>query len=312
MGCVIPLNFKNNEFILNRNVYDTIRKDYVLHKNSEYKNEINITENTEKKDFIQNLEVIKKKSMDVISTYNNKSTKISYENSNAIISILIKLYNSTNLLIDEIELTNEKLISKYNHLIKNFDKSKKISFGKNKSNEYIINDNSISPIQFYIKYNENKKKFLIMDNLSGTGTFVKLTKEIIIEENMIISFCVDFMYFDVKVLKNGETQLKITFLQKQKNSEKNSIIIFDSKEYQNFTIGRSHKCNYKYDDASVSKVQCTLCYEKENWYLYDGSFTLFERRNSTNGLWLLAKKGIVLENNMIIKTGDMKLFIYDE
>ena len=29
---MIPLNFKNNEFILNRNVYDTIRKDYVLHK----------------------------------------------------------------------------------------------------------------------------------------------------------------------------------------------------------------------------------------------------------------------------------------
>ena len=57
---MIPLNLKNNEFILNRNVYDTIRKDYVLHKNSEYKNEINITENTEKKDFIQNLEVIKK------------------------------------------------------------------------------------------------------------------------------------------------------------------------------------------------------------------------------------------------------------
>ena len=155
---MIPFNFKNNEFILNRNVYDTIRKECVLHKNSEYKNEINITENTEKKDFIQNLEVIKKKSFDVISTYNNKSTKISSENSNATISILLKLYNHTNSLIDEIELTNEKLISKYNHLIKNFDKSKKISFGKNKSNEYIINDNSISPIQFYIKYNENKKK----------------------------------------------------------------------------------------------------------------------------------------------------------
>ena len=78
---MIPFNFKNNEFILNRNVYDTIRKECVLHKNSEYKNEINITENTEKKDFIQNLEVIKKKSFDVISTYNNKSTKISSENS---------------------------------------------------------------------------------------------------------------------------------------------------------------------------------------------------------------------------------------
>lgn len=312
MGCIFPHNLTSNEYYLNKNTIETIRKTQLNIKNLEYKNEINITQNTEKKEFNQNIDFMNKKAIDIIYSYNNKSTKISSDNSNIINTILLKLYNSSNLLIDEIELTSDKIISKYNHYTKTFDKSKKISFGSNISNDYIIKDNSISPIQFYIYYNESKKKFCIMDNLSGTGTFIKLTKEIIIKENMIVGFCVDFMYFDVKVLRNGETQLKINFLQKSKNSEKNSEIIFDSNEYKNFTIGRSNKCNYKYDDESVSKVQCTLCYEKENWYLYDGSITVYERKHSTNGLWLLCRKGICLENQMIIKTGDFKIFVVEE
>ena len=202
MGCIYPHNLSNNEYYLNKNTIETIRKTQLNIKNLEYKNEINITQNTEKKEFNQNIDFMNKKAIDIIYSYNNKSTKISSDNSNIINITLLKLYNSSNLLIDEIELTSDKIISKYNHYTKTFDKSKKISFGSNISNDYIIKDNSISPIQFYIYYNESKKKFYIMDNLSGTGTFIKLTKEIIIKENMIVGFCVDFMYFDVKVLRN--------------------------------------------------------------------------------------------------------------
>ena len=128
---------------------------------------------------------------------------------------------------------------------------------------------------------------------------------------MIISFCVDFMYFDIKKLKNNSTQINIKFLNKFNNSEKQSEISFTNNEYNYFSIGRSDICNYQYNDDSVSKVQCTLIYQNNNWYIYDGLYHDYDKKLSTNGLWLLTKDGIGLKNKTIIKTGDMKIFVMD-
>ena len=35
----------------------------------------------------------------------------------------------------------------------------------------------------------------------------------------------------------------------------------------------------------------------------------YEIKVSTNGLWLLTKNGICLKNNIILKTGDMKIYV---
>ena len=191
-------------------------------------------------------------------------------------------------------------------------KQKKISFGKDNSSDYIIDDNSISSIQFYIGYNDIKKNFYIMDNISGTGTFIKLNNEIKIEQDMIINFCVDYMYFTINELNDGNKELNIKFLNKEKNNENNSRISFDNKKYTRFTIGRSIKCNYQYDDDSVSKVQCTIIYQNNNWYLYDGFVCNLEKKVSTNGLWLLTNKSISLRNQMILKTGEMKILVFEE
>ena len=308
MGCSIKNDNKNLIFTIccksNENNNTINVKD-----NNEYK----ITENSEKKDFLNNIEKFNKERMARYYNYNYLSTKVSVNESKIINSILLKLYNKTNNLIDEIELNKNYISSKFNNINKNYDeKTKKISFGKDNSSDYIINDNSISSIQFYIGYNDIKKNFYIMDNISGTGTFIKLNNEIKIEQDMIINFCVDYMYFTINELNDGNKELNIKFLNKEKNNENNSRISFDNKKYTRFTIGRSIKCNYQYDDDSVSKVQCTIIYQNNNWYLYDGFVCNLEKKVSTNGLWLLTNKSISLRNQMILKTGEMKILVFEE
>ena len=312
MGCHFPKHKQNTVFLIQADSKISEKQESLILKESEIKNDLKNTALTEKKEFIQNFEKKNKERMARYSNYNNFSTKISLNESKVLInSILLKLHDSSNSLIDEIVITENSIISKYKQKNNNYEKGSKISFGREQNCDYIINDNSISPIQFYINYNEIKKKFYIFDNLSGTGTFVKLTKEIIIKQNMIISFCVDYMYFDIKNLKKNLTQINIKFLNKFNNSEKQSEISFTNNEYNYFSIGRSDICNYQYNDDSVSKVQCTLIYQNNNWYIYDGLYNEYDKKLSTNGLWLLTKDGIGLKNKMIIKTGNMKIFVMD-
>ena len=297
MGCNISSYKKQCEYNISNNLYDTKRRESILIKESENKT----TNNT--KEFIKTIENLKKKAMEIYSNYKKNSNE---EFSNECVKL--KIFNISNILIDEIEITDNYIISSYNtnKTIK-FVKNKKISFGRNNLSDYIINDKSISPIQFFIYYKENNKKFYIMDNLSGTGTFVKINRGIVIKPNMIISFLVDLIYFDVNKLSTGDIEIKLNFLYKKKNNQPNSNIIINSKDYSIFTIGRSKLCNYIYDEETVSKIQCTIIFKDKNWILYDGYYSISQNKNSTNGIWLLTKNGVLIENQMIFKSGNLKI-----
>ena len=297
MGCTISSYNKQCEYNISNNLYDTKRRESILIKESENKT----TNNT--KEFIKTIENLKKKAMEIYSNYKKNSNE---EFSNECVKL--KIFNISNILIDEIEITDNYIISSYNtnKTIK-FVKNKKISFGRNNLSDYIINDKSISPIQFFIYYKENNKKFYIMDNLSGTGTFVKINRGIVIKPNMIISFLVDLIYFDVNKLNTGDIEIKLNFLNKNKNNQPNSNLIINSKDYSIFTIGRSKFCNYIYDEETISKIQCTIIFKDKNWILYDGDYSISHKRNSTNGIWLLTKNGILIENQMLFKSGNLKI-----
>ncbi len=297
MGCNISSYKKQCEYNISNNLYDTKRRESILIKESENKT----TNNT--KEFIKTIENLKKKAMEIYSNYKKNSNE---EFSNECVKL--KIFNISNILIDEIEITDNYIISSYNtnKTIK-FVKNKKISFGRNNLSDYIINDNSLSPIQFYIYYKENNRKFYILDNLSGTGTFVKINRGIVIKPNMIISFLVDLIYFDVNKLSTGDIEIKLNFLYKKKNNQPNSNIIINSKDYSIFTIGRSKLCNYIYDEETVSKIQCTIIFKDKNWILYDGYYSISQNKNSTNGIWLLTKNGVLIENQMIFKSGNLKI-----
>ena len=117
---------------------------------------------------------------------------------------------------------------------------------------------------------------------------------------MIINIGIDYMHFEINEKNNNE--IKIKFL------KKNEEISFNSKNFQSFTIGRNKSCNYIYNDDRISKIQCTIFFNgQQQWEIHDGIFLIDDVKKSSNGLWLLANKGIYLEQGMILKTGDLKL-----
>ncbi len=59
---------------------------------------------------------------------------------------------------------------------------------------------------------------------------------------------------------------------------------FYSKEKKIVRIGRSKKAEVTVNDISISRIQCTLVFEKNEWVLYDGVYQN-SKKSSTNGIW---------------------------
>ena len=63
--------------------------------------------------------------------------------------------------------------------------------------DYNFDDKNIGLHQFEISYNVDKKKYYILENKLGTGTFVKIKNKLIVNRDMIISFCSCHMVLQV-------------------------------------------------------------------------------------------------------------------
>ena len=300
MGCNLNKCFIPSEIIIPDNIEDINKyennNDNNTNVNQQKINIENIKSSikTNDKNNLNNSHLSNKKT----SIEKNENNNINNNNNNlAENSITLFLYDNNNILLDSIEITPTSLKSNTNNITQKEDK--KFSFGKKNSCDYLLNYENISPIQFYINYNENTKKFQIFDNLLGTGIFLKIDK-IILLNNMIINIGIDYMHFEINEKNNNE--IKIKFL------KKNEEISFNSKNFQSFTIGRNKSCNYIYNDDRISKIQCTIFFNgQQQWEIHDGIFLIDDVKKSSNGLWLLANKGIYLEQGMILKTGDLKL-----
>lgn len=179
------------------------------------------------------------------------------------------------------------------------DITHKFSFGSALDNDFVLNDSNLSEKQFYTFYNSKKNEFHIVDSITGTGLFVQINDNLVIKHDTIVSFCTDHIYLQVNETENNTKEIKIKFLQSNKEDEYS----FNSIDKKVITIGRGLKCDIVHEGESVSKVQCTLKYEDNNWVLYDGLNMDNEKKKSTNGLWLLANVSIALKDGMILKTG---------
>ena len=300
MGCNLNKCFIPSEIIIPDNIEDINKfennNDNNTNVNQQKINIENIKSSikTNDKNNLNNSHLSNKKT----SIEKNENNNINNNNNNlGENSITLFLYDNNNILLDSIEITPTSLKSNTNNITQKEDK--KFSFGKKNTCDYLLNYENISPIQFYINYNENTKKFQIFDNLLGTGIFLKIDK-IILLNNMIINIGIDYMHFEINEKNNNE--IKIKFL------KKNEEISFNSKNFQSFTIGRNKSCNYIYNDDRISKIQCTIFFNgQQQWEIHDGIFLIDDVKKSSNGLWLLANKGIYLEQGMILKTGDLKL-----
>jgi hypothetical protein len=65
------------------------------------------------------------------------------------------------------------------------------------TNDYYFEDQSMAYRQFEILYNPEKSKYYILDNKRGSGTFLKIRNRLVVNKDMIISFCSCHMVLQV-------------------------------------------------------------------------------------------------------------------
>ena len=73
-------------------------------------------------------------------------------------------------------------------------------------------------------------------------------------------------------------------------------------EKQNIIIGRYFNCDIKIDDDLLSRVNSTLIYKENEWYLYDGNYIKNPESKSTNGTWIYLIDETQIYDNMIFKS----------
>jgi hypothetical protein len=63
--------------------------------------------------------------------------------------------------------------------------------------DYSFNDISMGFSQFEIIYEKLRNKFYVVDNKKGTGVFAKINKKLLLNKEVIISFCSSHMILQV-------------------------------------------------------------------------------------------------------------------
>ena len=78
-------------------------------------------------------------------------------------------------------------------------------------------------------------------------------------------------------------------------------ISFDSRNKQKIRIGRikNDETDFVFEDDDVSRKQCMIIFEDNNWYLLDGD----GEKPSSNGTWFYPEKYFTISNGLIIRIG---------
>ena len=76
---------------------------------------------------------------------------------------------------------------------------------------------------------------------------------------------------------------------------------FDSKNKKIVKIGRltNNETDFSFSDEDVSRRQCILTFEDNNWYINDGDGI----NESSNGTWFYPEKYFTITEGMIIRMG---------
>ena len=109
-------------------------------------------------------------------------------------------------------------------------------------NDYDFSDESIGPRQFEISFVKEKEKFYVADNKRGTGLFVKIKQSVIVDHDMIVSFCASHMILQIE----SESNFNYLFTYPKCTTQKTKLLKFDScrdhiKIKKKFLIRRTRK-----------------------------------------------------------------------
>ena len=83
--------------------------------------------------------------------------------------------------------------------------------------------------------------------------------------------------------------------------DKRRKITFDSRKNQIIRIGRNKnkETDFAFEDEDVSRKQCMIIFEDNNWYIVDGN----GEKPSSNGTWYFPEKFFNISDGLIIRIG---------
>ncbi len=83
--------------------------------------------------------------------------------------------------------------------------------------------------------------------------------------------------------------------------EKRRRITFDSRKKQIIRIGRikNEETDFAFEDGDVSRKQCMIIFEDNNWYIIDGN----GENPSSNGTWFYPEKFFNISDGLIVRMG---------
>ena len=83
--------------------------------------------------------------------------------------------------------------------------------------------------------------------------------------------------------------------------EQRRKITFDSRKKQIIRIGRikNEETDFAFEDDDVSRRQCMIIFEDNNWYIVDGDGI----KPSSNGTWFYPEKFFSINDGLIIRIG---------
>ena len=156
---------------------------------------------------------------------------------------------------------------------------------------------------FKIFYNQNDFKYYIQDCGNGYGTFLKIEKNAKIKNNSLISIGNSYLVCEVNSSENHVNNIiKIKIFNGIKEENTKFDYTFNSLEKQNIIIGRNFNCDIKIDDDLLSRINSTLIYKENEWFLYDGNYIKNPDSKSTNGTWIYLIEETEIYDNMIFKS----------
>ena len=76
---------------------------------------------------------------------------------------------------------------------------------------------------------------------------------------------------------------------------------FDSRKKQQIRIGRikNEETDFALEDDDVSRKQCMIIYEDNNWYIVDGD----GEKPSSNGTWFYPEKYYNITDGLVVRIG---------
>jgi len=174
--------------------------------------------------------------------------------------------------------------------------------GRHSNNEIVILEESVSRYHSVIEYKENK--FYLLDIGSTTGTFVKITTPLILEENMILELGSNQFLVERIIIQDSDHGILYLKVIEGLHAEREFVI------ENNATIGRKGQFSPTtialIDDLHLSNTHTKISFS-------DSKF-IVEDLGSTNGSWLrMSAEGeksrpFELLDGMIFKVGASSTF----